>query len=163
MGTLPGKLPGDFAAPPARVGGLGRLDVENMKLRALVECAGEILYENLASLAPTPETAELFRLNGREETAHAHRVKKAIELLSGEVWALPPLAENPYAQPPPVDELGSALLEGLRQGELAGKGAYDAWAQREENAEVAELLRRNGHEEQRHGERVARVIELLAL
>ena len=38
---------------------------------------------------------------------------------------------------------------------------YQNYADHEENTEVAELLRQNGREEARHGERVSRVVEIL--
>ena len=38
---------------------------------------------------------------------------------------------------------------------------YQRYADQEPNAEVAELLRQNGREETRHGQRASRVIEIL--
>ena len=50
----------------------------------------------------------------------------------------------------------------LTQGEVDGDLSYQAWADAEENAEVADLLRLNGREETRHSERVGEVKRLLA-
>ena len=58
--------------------------------------------------------------------------------------------DNP--EPSPGDDLRSALAR--RKHKLAGRLVMAM-----EPAEVAELLRQNGREEARHGERVARVIE----
>jgi rubrerythrin len=158
---LPAELPPDFNAAIELLFTRQQLGVEDMKLMILLETAGEPLYQKLAELAPTPEAAELLRQNGREETAHAHRLKKAIEIHTGAPYEIPPLSENPYSEAPPFEALSKELLEGVRQGEFGGDAAYQQYAAAEANAEVAELLRQNGREETRHGERVAQVIELL--
>ena len=67
------------------------LGVDDMKLMILLETAGEPLYEKLASMVSDEESAKLLRMNGREETAHAHRLKQAIELLTGESYEIPGL------------------------------------------------------------------------
>jgi rubrerythrin len=159
--SLPARLPPDFASAFQQLLGCERLDVEAMKLMVLLETAGDPLYQRLAELAPNDEAAGLLRQNGREETAHAHRLKRAIEILSGEPYELPTLDENPYAEPPPLPELTAQLLEGVVGAENGGDAMYQRYADHEPNAEVAELLRQNGREETRHGERVARVIAIL--
>lgn len=159
---LPAELPSDFNAAIQSLFGKQRLEVEDMKLMVLLETAGEPLYAKLAELAPNEEAAELLRQNGREETAHAHRLKKAIEIQTGADYEIPPLSENPYSEAPPFEALSKELLEGVQQGEFGGDAAYQEYAKAESNEEVAELLRQNGREETRHGERVARVIEILA-
>lgn len=159
--SLPDNLPADFAAAFAHLSACKKLSVDDMKLMALLETAGEPLYMRMAEMAPSGEAAELLRTNGREETAHAHRLKRAIELLTGEPYALPPMAENPYAEPPPLPALSREMLTGVMGAEDGGNAMYQGYADHEPNAEVAELLRQNGREETRHGERVARVIEIL--
>src|SRR4030095_3057139 len=42
----------------------------------------------------------LPRHNGREEPPQPHRLKKAIEILTGEPYTIPTLDENPYGKPP---------------------------------------------------------------
>lgn len=158
---LPAKIPADFTAALGQLGACERLGVEEMKLMILLETAGEPLYFKLASLAPSDETASLLRANGREETAHAHRLKKAIEILTGRSFEIPPMSENPFATPPPFANLDPKMLEGVVGAEQGGDQMYQRYADHEPNAEVAELLRQNGREETRHGERVSRVIELL--
>lgn len=68
---------------------------------------------------------------------------------------------NPYGDPPPMGDVTVDLLHGLVQAEFGGDSLYRGYADNEENADVAELLRRNGREETRHGQRVEQVIELL--
>ena len=162
MTNLPADLPDDFGSAVARLEQRQRLDVEDMKLLILLETAGEPFYRKLAELVEHPEASALLRENGREETAHAHRLKRAIEILTGEPYEIPSLAENPYAAPPPFTQVTAQLLSGVKAGEDAGDGAYQRYADHEPNAEVAKLLRQNGREEIRHAERVAKVIELLS-
>jgi len=154
-------MPPDMLSAIAALNDTEQLGVEEMKLMILVELAGEPLYEALAAAIPNREAADLLRRNGREETAHAHRLKKAIEIVTGAPFELPPMAENPYAEIPDLGEPGPDLLEGIRQGELSGDASYQRYASIESNPEVAELLRQNGREEVRHSERVARAIEIL--
>ncbi len=71
------------------------------------------------------------------------------------------MSENPFATPPPFANLDPKMLEGVVGAEQGGDQMYQRYADHEPNAEVAELLRQNGREETRHGERVSRVIELL--
>jgi len=160
--SLPASAPSDFGSALQQLGSKERLDVEDMKLMILLETAGDPLYQKLAELAPNEDAAELLRQNGREETAHAHRLKKAIEILTGDAYEIPPLAQNPYAAAPAFPSLSTELLEGVAGAEAAGDAMYQRYADHEPNVEVAELLRQNGREETRHGERVSRVIEILA-
>ena len=159
--SLPVEVPPDFGSAFQKLMSVDRLDVEDMKLMILLETAGDPLYQKLAELAPNQEAEELLRTHGREETAHAHRRKRAIEILTGEPYGLPSLDENPYAQPPPFPELSAGLLRGVVGAEKDGDAIYQRYANHEPNAQVAELLRQNGREELRHGERVERVIEIL--
>jgi len=160
--SLPDELPADFAAALASLGAAERIGAEEMKLLVLLETAGEPLYGKLAELAPDDESRQLLLKNGREETAHAHRLGKAIEILTGEAFEVPPLSVNPYASAPPLAELSAELLSGLLEGEKQGGEDYQRMADAEPNSDVAELLRQNGREEHVHGERVQRVIEILA-
>ena len=162
MNNLPDDMPADYGAALARLSAAQRLDVEDMKLMILLEMAGEPLYAKLAALVEPPEAKELLLQNGREETAHAHRLKRAIEKKTGAAFVLPTLAENPYATPPAFPVVDAALLAGVQQGESAGDAAYQGYADNEPDPEIAEWLRQSGREELRHRERVGRVIEILA-
>lgn len=165
MSNLPADLPPDFGSAFGRLMGLKKLGVEDMKLMILLETAGEPLYFGLAEGLPegpaSEEARTLLRQNGREETAHAHRLKKAIELLTGQPFAIPSLAENPYGKPPAMGPVTPELLRGLIGAERGGDQLYQTYAANEPNAEVAALLLQNGREETRHGERVERVVALL--
>ncbi|MGH0031839.1 MAG: ferritin-like domain-containing protein [Myxococcota bacterium] len=162
MSNLPQDLPADFGAAIAKLGARERLEVEDMKLMILLETAGDPLYQKLADLVENEQARELLRANGREETAHAHRLKHAIEILTGEPFEIPSLDENPYAEPPPFTEVNAELLAGVEAGEIAGDAMYQRYAEHEPNAEVAELLRQNGREETRHGGRVKQAIALIS-
>jgi rubrerythrin len=159
--SLPADLPADFETAFRKLSALERLDVEDMKLMVLLETAGDPLYQKLAELAPDDEARALLRQNGREETAHAHRLARAIEILGGGPYEIPSLDDNPYAEPPAIPELGAGLLRGVVEAERAGDAMYQRYADHEPDVEVAALLRQNGREELRHGERVERVIEIL--
>ncbi len=162
MESLPHEIPADYAAALARLTAAKRLDVEDMKLLILLEMAGEPLYARLAELVAPAEAKELLLQNGREETAHAHRLKRAIEKKTGAAYALPTLAQNPFADPPAFPEVNAALLAGVQQGETAGDAAYQGYAANEPDPEIAEWLRQSGREELRHRDRVGAVIEILA-
>ena len=161
MSNIPANLPADFGSAFAKLSELTRLGIEDMKLMILLESSGEALYEGLADGVASDEAKALLRQNGREETAHAHRLKKAIEILTGEAFEIPSRDENPYGKPPAMGDVSAELLRGLAQAELGGDTLYQRYAENEENAEVAELLRQNGREEAGHGKRVEQVIQLL--
>ena len=160
--NLPETIPADFMAAITYLDGMDKLGVEEMKLMVLLETSGDPLYQKLASLAPEGEARDLLLENGREETAHAHRLKRAIEIATGEPYEIPLMSENPYSEPPPFSELTPDLLAGFVAGEKNGDAGYQKWADNEPNPEIAKLLRLNGREETRHGKRVARVAEILA-
>jgi rubrerythrin len=159
--NLPEVLPPDFMAALAYLDTRETLSVDDMKLMVLLETSGDTLYQKLASLAPDGEATDLLLTNGREETAHAHRLKQAIELATNAPFEIPSLEQNPYATAPPFTELSAELLAGLVEGEKNGDAGYQKWADKEPNEQIAALFRQNGREETRHGERVARVAELL--
>lgn len=119
------------------------------------------LYFGRAEGAASEEARELLRQDGREGTAHAHRLKKAIEILTGEPYTIPTLDENPYGKPPAMGPVTLELLSGLIQAEYGGDKLYQTYAANEPNPEVAALLLQNGREETRHGQRVEKAIALL--
>ncbi|MBY0401774.1 ferritin-like domain-containing protein [Myxococcota bacterium] len=161
MSSLPSDLPSDFGAAYARLLGLEKLGVEDMKLMILLETAGEPLYFGLAEGVSSEEARSLLRQNGREETAHAHRLKKAIEILTGAPYTIPTLDENPYGKPPAMGAVTPELLRGMVQAESGGDKLYQTYAAHEPNPAVAELLLQNGREETRHAQRVEQVIAIL--
>ena len=94
--------------------------------------------------------------------AHAHRVSKAIMAISGEVYAPPESAVNPYlAGPLPAAPVTADALKSLAQGEFSGEELYARWAANCDNAEAARLFRLNGGEERDHGNRLLEAAALL--
>lgn len=163
MSALPAGYPSEAFAAFAHLKTRSTLSVEDLQVLALVECYGEHFYFQLADSVDNAEAKALLRRNGQEERGHAHRVLKAIALKGGAPWTLPDAADNPFMQfAPGALQLDANLIEVLTQGEVDGDLSYQAWADAEENAEVADLLRLNGREETRHSERVGEVKRLLA-
>lgn len=150
----------DFFAAVTAMTGLEQLDVAALRLVYRIERAGETFYNLLAERIGNAEAADLLRRNGREERAHAERIRKVLGIKLGHDYE--PTAEDqaPYAiaLPPTV---GVDLLPLIVQGELAGDADYHRWAEREPDPEAQRLLRQNGREETQHGERVKQVIALL--
>ena len=109
MSNIPADLPADFGSAFARLSGLSKLGVEDMKLMVLLESAGELLYAGIADGVELAEAKTLLHQNGREEMAHANRLKKAIEILTGEPYEIPSLSENPYGKPPPIGEVTTEI------------------------------------------------------
>ncbi|MEQ8233939.1 MAG: ferritin-like domain-containing protein [Gammaproteobacteria bacterium] len=155
MASLPAGYPADAFEAFAFLKTRERLDIEDLKVLAMIECYGEAFYRILAAGVGDAQARELLERNGAEERGHAHRVLKAIRLLGGEPFELPPDEENPFmALAPAAVPADAELFALLEQGELDGDLAYQAWADAEPNAEVAALYRLNGREETRHSERV---------
>lgn len=162
MSAIPAGYPTDQVEAITLLTNLDKPSVDDMKIMALIEAAGETFYTAAAAAVDNEEAKALLLRNGQEERGHAHRLLKAIKLLSGEEWALPADTDNPYVQP--MDLTGMidvALLDAIQEGEKAGDLSYQGWAEKMENAEVAKIFIQNGAEETRHGERVAQVAKLL--
>lgn len=136
--------------------------VDDLKILALVEAVGLKLYEDIASRAEHPEVKELLMANGREELAHAHRVSKAIEILTGKPFPIPEIDDNPIftgITPTPVTK---AAFAGLVKAEFSGGDLYDGIAASFDNPEVIALLKQNGREEVKHGHRMQQAEALLS-
>ena len=58
--------------------------------------------------------------------------------------------------------INADLLNIIEQSEKDGDLQYQVWADAESSDAVAKILRQNGAEETRHGERVAQVVALLS-
>lgn len=161
MSQLPASAPAKAGDAFAHINGVISPTLDDLKLMVFLEASGLAAYYELAQSAPNSQIRDLLEANGREEMAHAHRVAKVILLLSGEEFPPPAAADNPYVQPTgrAVDR---GLLEFLVFAEDNGSTLYNTWAEHIGDAEAAELLRRNGEEELRHGERARRAMDLLA-
>lgn len=150
----------DFASANATVAAADELDVPTMEILVRVEATGEAFYDLLAERIGNPEAAELLRRNGREEMGHARRIQRAIALKAGDGYVAPAdLTEPlPVSLPETVD---LAILPFIVSGELEGDSGYQAWADKEDDPEVARLLRLNGREETKHAQRLEQVIAIL--
>ncbi len=163
MASLPAGYPDQAFDAFAFLKSRTELSVEDMQVLAMIECFGEAFYLVLAENVKNDEARALLTRNGNEERGHAHRLLKAIKLKSGQDYALPPNEENPFFKFAPTElKCDDDLMAALMQGEADGDLVYQVWADAERDPKVAELLRQNGREETRHGERVEQVKKLLA-
>jgi rubrerythrin len=157
---IPG-YPADFFGALEIVKAREKLAIDDIKALALIECAGEVFYLNVAKSLGNPEAKALVTKSGNEERGHAHRLLKAIKLLGGE-FTLPENDQNPLvasvmAEYPVNVEFMAMLVAGEKDGDLM----YQRWAAVETNPEVAKIYLQNGKEETLHSERATQVIQML--
>jgi len=134
----------------------------DLKVLALMEAAGKTYYDAQVRGAPNEAVKKLLAQNGREEMAHANRLRQACKLMFGEDFTIPADSENPFAVP--ADSIGEVSAESLAQGvqgEIVGGDFYDGWAANVANEEAAQLFRQNGAEERRHADRLREAAALL--
>jgi rubrerythrin len=162
MIALPAGYPTDLIAAFDVLKTRKRLGMDELKVLALVEAAGESFYLSMAKAAKTDQAKKLLTRTSQEERGHAHRILKALQILNGgEAMILPDNRDNPLAKDIPNEiPLSSDFLSMLEQAEFDGDTHYQSWAEGEPNAEIAKLLRQNGAEETRHGERAQEVKRL---
>ncbi len=161
MITLPAGYPTDLIAAFDMLKLRKRLGMDELKVLALVEAAGELFYQSMARTARTDEAKKLLTRTSQEERGHAHRILKALQILGGESLILPESKDNPLAQNVPGEiPLSGEFLSMLEKAEFDGDTHYQTWADSEPNAEIAKLLRQNGAEETRHGERAQQIKRL---
>ena len=154
MSLLPPGFPEDVFGAFEVLKGRAPLSVEDLKVLAMIEVSGEYLYQAMVRATPDEECQALLRRNGQEERGHAHRMLKAIAM-KGEQWSLPGDHEIPFVRSTPNEiPTNDEFLGMLATAEDGGDEVYGRWADAEPDAEVAKLLRLNGREEARHGERV---------
>ena len=161
MTNMPKNMPADGDAAFAYIGSVETPAIDDFKLMMFLEASGQGFYQALAEAAPNDEARDLLARSGREEMAHAHRLQKVIEILSGEHFPVPEPQDNPYFAVPEGIEITKELLETIAVGEFGGKDLYDGWAATLDNDEAARLLRQNGKEEHIHGERAQQVQALI--
>lgn len=146
----------------AHINSLQSPTTDELKVMVLLEAAGQELYRQMSAGTDKPELLAILEKHGREEMGHAHRVAKAIKAISGEDYAPPAAADNPYLTGPmPTAPMTAEALRGLAQGEFAGEGLYEVWAANSNNEEAARLFRLNGGEERDHGNRLLEAAALL--
>jgi rubrerythrin len=161
MTDLPSGYPNDQMEAFALLSTRDTLSIDDMKILALLEAAGESFYLAVADAVENEEAKSLLTRNGQEERGHAHRLLKAIALLGGE-YNLPEDTQNPYVQPMDLKGMiNTDLLAIIEKTEQDGDLQYQAWADAHSNDAVAKILRQNGIEETRHGDRIAQVAALL--
>ena len=150
----------NFFSAAAALAEVETLDIESMELLVRVENSGEDFYNLLADRIGNEEAGDLLRRNGREEVGHARRVSRAIAIKLGTDYE--PSAEvlERFAVPLP-DTIGLELFPLIVKAELDGDAGYQRWADNEPDPEVARLLRLNGREETKHGERAAAALAIL--
>jgi rubrerythrin len=160
MSQLPASAPEKVGDAFAHINAVVSPTLDDLKMMVFLEASGLAAYYDLAKSAPNDEVRGLLEANGREEMAHAHRVAKVIKILSGEDFPPPAAEDNRYVSPlgRPLDR---DLLNYLVTAEDNGNTLYQAWAENIGNAEAAELLRQNGKEELRHGERAKQAAQLM--
>lgn len=160
--SLPTGAPSTLGAAFAHINSLTAPTVDDLKIMVLLEAAGLELYRGVAAGAENSDVIALLDHNGREELAHAHRVAKAIQAISGEEFLPPAPADNPYlAVALPAMPVTPDVLRGLAKGEFAGEMLYESWAANSDNPEAARLFRLNGKEETDHGNRLMKAAALL--
>jgi rubrerythrin len=158
--TMHGEGERTFLSASAELAAVEQLDMTSMELLFRLECSGEDFYNMLADRVGNDEAAELLRRNGREELGHARRVQRAIGIKLGRDYEPSGEVLERFAIELP-DTVGVDVLPLVVQGELDGDAGYQRWADREPDPEVARLLRLNGREETKHGERVSEAITIL--
>ena len=151
----------DFLSASAAVAAAEALDEPTLELVYRLEVSGEVLYQGLADRVDDPEAKELLRRNGVEERGHARRIAKVLSLRTGTEWTPSAEHEEILAIPLP-DTVDAAFFLAVVQGEISGDAGYQRWADREDDPEVARLLRLNGREETIHAERAQQVHEILS-
>lgn len=161
MSELPAGAPEKSGEAFAHINAVVSPTIDDLKMMVFLEASGLAAYNELASSAPNAEVRGLLEANGREELAHAHRVSKVIKILYGEDFPPPSAEDNRYVGPigRPLDR---DLLNFLVSAEDNGNALYQTWAENIGNAEAAELLRQNGKEELRHGERAKQAAQLIS-
>ena len=96
---LPAGAPATSHEAFAIVNAAVKPDTMVLKLMVLLEASGLGGYGDMAAACGHAEAAALLNRNGREELAHAHRVRQAIRALTGEEVEIPSLEDNPYYVP----------------------------------------------------------------
>lgn len=161
MSNQPANMPPDFESALGYLMGVDAPTVDDFKLMAYVEAGGEAFYTGIANAAPNPQIADLLNHNGREERAHAHRLKRVIEKLSGDSFEVPAPDDNPYFAVPEGLTVDADFLNFLIDAEIGGEALYEGWAGTIDDPECADLLRQNGREERTHSERAKEMMALL--
>lgn len=158
---LPSGAPPTAREASALIYATERPDAGVMRLMMCLEASGRSAYEDLADGAPCAEVAVLFRANAREELAHAHRLRKALKLVTGVDFPVPADADNPYVESRRGTAITPDVLLAMAASERNGEALYFRWADNAGHDEVARLFRLNGAEEAGHSARLERAAGVL--
>lgn len=158
---FPSGYPEAAGAAYANLCAKDRLELDDLRVLALVEASGKAGYGAIAELTDNAEIKDLLNKNGREEVGHAHRILKAISILTGTLYELPDDENNPLIQPSPVKAITPELVKAFIQAEMEGEVNYNRWADNESNEEVAKIYRLIGADERRHAGRAEQILALL--
>lgn len=161
MSKLPEGAPASIMEAFGRLNAVTKPTLDDLKIMVFLEASGQASYTELAQSTQNAEVRALLEANAREELGHAHRVSKALKILTGEAFEPPAAADNPYATSMGLT-LSPDLLTMLVHGEDNGAKLYELWAENIGDPAVAELFRQNGKEEALHGQRAAKAAALLA-
>jgi hypothetical protein len=129
--------------------------VDDLKTLMVLEAGGKSSYAAKVRGTSNDAVKRILEQNGREELGHAMRLRQVIKIVHGETVVVPSDDANPFAvgtdvvHPVTKDELAS-----IAGGEAVGGDLYDRWAACFSDEEAAKLLRQNGLEERRHGDRI---------
>ena len=134
MFALPAGYPPDITAAFNILKTRTRLSLDDMRVLALIEAAGEEFYLRIAKGVSNPEAAALLKQNGREELGHAHRLLKAIVAAGGESFKMPAANERmievvrkkPAISHQPPSFKGGKMVSPY----FAGGGSSDRYASR---------------------------------
>jgi rubrerythrin len=163
MIALPDGFPSDLGGAFNLLKTRTKLAADDLRVLAMLEAAGEEFYRRVAKGVRDTKAKALLIQNGREERGHARRLVKAIAAESGEAFVLPEPEQNPFVAVMPSEfPVDAEFIKTLESGEYEGDSQYQTWADGASNPKVEKLLRQNGREESRHGERDAQVIRLIA-
>lgn len=163
---LPQQCPADAGEAFAQLCAKDHLNTDDLIMLALLEASGQSLYGAIADLSDNleidnQEIKALLNKNGQEELGHAHRILKALSILTGSQYELPEDKFNPMIGAWPTQEFSVELIQSFIQAELEGEAHYNRWAENETNEDVVKIYRLIGADERRHSERDKQVLEIL--
>jgi hypothetical protein len=145
----------------ARLMATAKPSLDDLKVLLVLEASGKSAYAAMARGTSSDAVKRIFEQNGREELGHAVRLRQVIKLVHDEAVTVPSDDENPFATGADVVlPVTKESLESIAGGEVVGGDLYERWAVGFSD-EAARLLRQNGLEERRHGDRIREITGLL--
>ena len=161
MYPIPAGRPSNMYEAFAYIGSVTAPTLDDFKLMVLLEAAGKSMYDDLADDVDAADLKALLIECGREEYLHAERMSRAILLLTGSAYPVPPSGENPYMVDWVKPRLTRELTASLAKAEAGGEKLYGDWATQCGNEEVAAMFQLSGREETYHAQRLVKIHDLL--